>query len=73
MFRLTWRHKGSSSPTTCVGMRSTKTGQLRGLTQQEVDDFTKKFEGKDKLEEPIITHPFVPEIDPGVKILPDAS
>lgn len=61
MFRLTWRHKGSKHGATCIGMRNTRTGTLRGLTQDEVDKFIANFEGKDKLELPITAEPFVPE------------
>lgn len=58
-FRLTWKKRGTVA--VCVGMRSMTTGKLRGLSQNEVDEFTQEFEGKNQLEEPITASPFVPE------------
>jgi hypothetical protein len=58
-FRVSWKKGGLNA--TCVGIRNTRTGALRGLTQREVDDLISKFEGKDKLEEPFSLGPFIPE------------
>lgn len=54
--RLTWKKGGLR--VTCEGVRNTRTGELRPLTQADVDQIRKDFEGKDQLEEPITILPF---------------
>lgn len=50
--RLTWQKKGCPR-VICEGMRNTKTGVLRPLTEAEVAEFRRKFEGSEFLVEPI--------------------
>lgn len=49
---LTWKKGGSRA--VLLGMRNTKTGELRELTAEERARFINDFKGKELLEEPII-------------------
>lgn len=48
--KLTWKKNGLRGE--LVGIRSTKTGELRPLTQSDIDAFIASFQGKEFLEEP---------------------
>lgn len=49
---LTWKKNGVKAA--LVGIRNTRTDELRPLTQADIDDFIKNFKGADTLEEPFV-------------------